>query len=1018
MTEGKIIHRKPSRSTETSHSEVPLVKEHSPAIVSVEDQQNAALKRILTSEVEKGPRELKIHQEDFVGRFLNYYKKAVEKFEKEGDPEEPRMARIEAAPRTGKTTMAGEMIRRTGLSALYFCPTPNLVTRAIKELQALLPGKKVVEYTGVLKEDLSGADVIVATYSVAQACVRTKKQLPPEMWNMPLVFADEGQESTTESRMNIMRNHFDPRSIRVALSGTPDYSEKRKLEDYYPDLIHIMTTPEAVELGLLSEFEYGVYEIDLDASEVNVVGGDLSVEIGRVLTGLPVFKLFEKIRYHETNRYIPALGCFRTKQQANDACAYLNLVKPQAAKRVGVITEDTENREEMLAGFAAGEYDTLLTVNILVRGWDAEQCKLLIDVDPTISLVRAGQKFTRPMTKKNAEDARVAKIYSVVPKNLKYPPLLPPDVLMSGDKAYPTGRVFGKRPDPLKETKPSPPVLAFPENIEGVTVTPLAHIREYGGLKALNIDRENTELIHEIVFSGYQQGIQDEDGQIIERDVWLTESLYSYRNFQNTFFQHKAFTGFGRVLLWSFGIRNADDFRKFVTKIFPEQQGSIFLAEHESSDAIHYAAKRKKILEKITSSHSSERDIAAVVEALQEDPDSKSAKEAMRVITGPSLDADTGLDYVRPDPLLWRVVEKALKALPKRLRSVLLEHALQGKTFEEIGNKHKITRERARQVYAGALAKIKASVQTELENRSGEMVEPKKIDSSRPDVVDATMNTTYSEQLTFEFKSFVKQKIAGAERNTQRISTEVEEEKKVLAQLGIRQRELQNLLMNADYPLSDPLVKTAVEQYVLLRRRTSEMFSKVNDSLNKIDLDLKSLRTTSGFVDKFVQIKKQSGSDVLTQSQIDTALEEHNREFTKVLEDIRHTTLDSLVENCDRLRAHHTLVLNGEFKERTSLAGVVDSCQKRMRLIKERFQKVSIDLRTEMDHLKQLQAEKAGIGIALFPWNKTKKISDKEIDISGSQATIKFLDETIKQTNSEISWGTGILEFLEKNKNV
>ncbi len=681
--------------------------------VSVRGQHERALERLRGQSIEPGVRELYPHQEDFLGKFADYFEQVVESRRGSEEPvTSPRMARIEAAPRTGKTTMAAEMIRRTDLRAVFFVPTTNLREQSAREFTKLLPGKKIAIYTGD-EAAIADADIIVSNYQMGQADVRVRQGLPVELRSLPLIFADEGHESTTDNRLEMMRDHFDSDSIRIALSGTPDYSAPRKLEDFYPDLIHKITTPEAVKLGLLSPVEYWVYEVDVDASKVEMRAGDYpDDEIGRIMTGFPIFKTLEHFRYHPgdptmpdrtANKDIPALVCFRTKQQVADAHTYLKAVRPEEAGRIAVVTEDTPNRQQVLDDYAAGKYDTLLTVRVLLTGWDSERCKLLLDFDPSTSPVRSGQKYTRPLTKSGPDDDRISRIYSFIPAHLRYPPLLPPDILKFKDDAdLPPGSIIGKTRKPV-ETKPRP-IQALSADLSGVKVTALTNLREYGNLELLDLDRENSELLKEIIQSGHTGGAEVESAE-----VWLVDILRSYRNFQNSFFQHPAYTGQGRTFLWSLGIKSPEEFQKFVSRTFPDQRGTLLLIDQKGW-RMNYTQDRRKAIKQIIEPGGVAEDVERYFAALEKKPHSAEAQAALQIFFGPHFRPTD--EERRTDPLLFQAVQRVMSTLSKRERAIVTEHVIEDKTFLEIGKVLGISSESARKRYESTIGKIRRRLES------------------------------------------------------------------------------------------------------------------------------------------------------------------------------------------------------------------------------------------------------------------------------------------------------------------
>jgi hypothetical protein len=79
-------------------------------------------------------------------------------------------------------------------------------------------------------------------------------------------------------------------------------------------------------------------------------------------------------------------------------------------------------------------------VGVLIEGWTSERCKLLIDLAPTLSRVRATQKYFRALTRWGDAQARV---FVVVPRDLPAWPVLPSDLFGRSATDYECGELIG-----------------------------------------------------------------------------------------------------------------------------------------------------------------------------------------------------------------------------------------------------------------------------------------------------------------------------------------------------------------------------------------------------------------------------------------------------------------------------------------------------------------------------------------------------------------------------------------------
>jgi hypothetical protein len=115
---------------------------------------------------------------------------------------------------------------------------------------------------------------------------------------------------------------------------------------------------------------------------------------------------------------------------------------PRGAPRVGLILGDTktDQRKQLFADFEAGAVDTLLQVGVLIEGWDSAACKVLIDLSPSLSLVRSAQKYFRVLTAHAESEAR---IYVLLPTGLSGLPMLPNDLFGASLRHYECGALMG-----------------------------------------------------------------------------------------------------------------------------------------------------------------------------------------------------------------------------------------------------------------------------------------------------------------------------------------------------------------------------------------------------------------------------------------------------------------------------------------------------------------------------------------------------------------------------------------------
>jgi hypothetical protein len=332
--------------------------------------------------------------------------------------------RIILPPRTGKTVVAAHIIDRAELAATFIVPTRTLLEQTVRVLERQVPGVKIGSYGGG-HDHVVAYGINVTTYAMLQA---HSAALPVELRRAALVFVDEAHHAMTPARSSLLATAFDRLAVRVALTATPDYNAEQRLERYFPDLVHEVTLEEALALGLLAPLRAWVVEVDADASQVRFVAGDYESEgLGRLMSTAPFFRAVELFRYDPDNARRPCLIACGSRQQARDLWQYLRRHRPAGTRAPALVLGDTPRavRERLLARFEAGAIDTLIQVGVLIEGWSSPRCKLLLDLAPSTSRVRATQKYFRVMTRDGDAQARIVVL---LPLNLPAVPVLPIDL--------------------------------------------------------------------------------------------------------------------------------------------------------------------------------------------------------------------------------------------------------------------------------------------------------------------------------------------------------------------------------------------------------------------------------------------------------------------------------------------------------------------------------------------------------------------------------------------------------------
>ncbi len=472
--------------------------------------------------------------------------------------------RIILPPRTGKTVIAGQLIARTGLTTTFITNTLTLVEQAYRSLREQLPDVLIGRFTGE-REEIVPYGVNITTYEMMNR--RWKSGVIPQaIRSSALVIADEAHHALTDCRLDYLRSAFDPQSLRLALTATPNYDAHKALGRFFPALVHELSLQEAISLELLAPLRVWVAEVDVDGSVVTLKQGDYHEEtLGRIMSAAPFFKAVETFRYDEQNRHTPCLITCSSRQQAYDLSKYLNAHHPRHAPPPKLILGDTSDRERILEFFDKNVIDTLISVNVLVEGWDAPSCKLLIDLAPSLSVVKATQKFCRVLTRDEDKEAR---IFMILPRNLIRSPVMPMELLVPDLEGYDAGDLLDARSAKRKATE-----------LSKLKHHPRTHPVEDVELKSRIL------LVHRV-----EKPLLNPKDDVRIRSVFGSNPLFSplypckFSGFRNLFFRHALFTGRADHLLRHLGYRpSSASYMQMLARLFPSGAANVILAEKNPS---------------------------------------------------------------------------------------------------------------------------------------------------------------------------------------------------------------------------------------------------------------------------------------------------------------------------------------------------------------------------------------------------------------------------------------------------
>ncbi len=588
-------------------------------------------------------------------------------------------ARIVLPPRTGKTVIAASIISRSELTSVFVVPKRVIADQAAQEFRTFLPGVPVSVYSGESR-DLVEHGIIVATYQKLWADLK-KRAIPEVIRQAALVFADEAHRSMTKKRQELLDVGFNPHAVRIALTATPDYNEERYLAKYFPDLIHEITIQEGVNLELLSPVRAYSAEVDVDASEVRVFSsGEYEQEaLGLVMSRAPMLKGVEMVRYAPEYCATPALITCATRAQAMSLFEYLAGNRPDGTPCPAPILGNTSApmRRDFLQKFERGELDTLITVGVLVEGWNAPKCKLLIDLAPSLSWVRSAQKYARVMT---PYKGRRATIFVLRPSGLPRPPILPMDVFgPSVEEALEVLRSSGG--SRKKRARSSAWARMRDAGILVERIHTRVQIQEEYSIDRVDLDPKNWKQVAALVLEAMSSG--------------PSVGMKGFSEFSHAYFQVADVTLRGKQLLRTLGCKATyAGYKSFLAKYFPDVYSGLLLKgwSHELRESsadrfLHefYAPATRKQSKKTLDST-----LAAVTGHIPDDPEKVLYRSELRSRIREFLET---LSPIKQCVLLWRFGLEGEDEL----------------TLDEVGGKLGLSKERVRQVESEALRDARQS---------------------------------------------------------------------------------------------------------------------------------------------------------------------------------------------------------------------------------------------------------------------------------------------------------------------
>jgi superfamily II DNA or RNA helicase len=359
-----------------------------------------------------------------------------------------------AATGTGKTTTASELVRRHlaagGRRVLVMAQRRELLKQLADRLESF--GVRVVRGLA-----LHGKRPVACVVSV-QSVARRLESIPQDAFD--LVVVDEAHHAVAPQHLSVLR-HF-PNARIFGMTATPDRADGASLGLAFDQCVSNYDIERAVADG---------YLVPARGVRVDVEGLDLSKvrlkEIAAEKSSEGAYQDIQDLNLKDLGKAVIATaavegvvgplleltGSLKTLVFAVDVrharaiVDSINAKRPHAARAVwGSMKKPV--RDQVLRDFAAGEFQYLVNVMLLVEGWDLPAVQCVAIARPTTSRIFVTQACGRAL--RPSPGKLEALIIDFTSATSKYTLIGPEDVLGGAMKEPMT--VHRARKPPVEET--------------------------------------------------------------------------------------------------------------------------------------------------------------------------------------------------------------------------------------------------------------------------------------------------------------------------------------------------------------------------------------------------------------------------------------------------------------------------------------------------------------------------------------------------------------------------------------